>query len=224
MAIGNRCGMTEIPYRTYTTRTSHLRRLADMEEGAWREFYEKYRSMVYAIGARHGLAGDDLEDLMQSVTCVCCSNLRDFVYDPEKCRFRSFLHKIVDNISFNIRRRNRPAHLSPHLSECLIPDACRPEIEQTIMQEYRDFLLMRALERLKRGISSENYMIFEMLELENRPVAEVAQLSDRSANTLYVIRHRCLKKLRVIIGEIQRELETRPESDPPSGPRTDGRV
>jgi len=202
-----------------TTRASHLRRLGDMEENAWREFYDKYRSLVYAVGARHGLAESDLEDLMQAVTARCCESLHDFVYDPEKCRFRSFLHKMADNISFGIRRRNRAAHRPARD----IPDVCRPEIEQTIMLEYRKFLLKIALERLKRTVTSENFMIFEMLDVENRPVAEVAQLTDRSASALYVVRHRCLKKLRAIIAGMQLELETRSVSAPPAGPRTDGR-
>lgn len=204
----------------YTTKASHLRRLGEMEENAWREFYDKYRSLVYAIGARHGLGETDLEDLMQAVTVACCESLRDFVYDPKKCRFRSFLHKMVDNISFNIRRRNLAACRTPHP----IPDVCRPEIEQTIMLEYRKFLLKLALERLKHSISSENFMIFEMLEQDGRPVAEVAQLTGRSAGALYVIRHRCLKKLRTIIAGVRLELETRGVSAPPAGPRTDDRA
>ncbi len=200
----------------YTTQASHLRRLGNMEEDAWREFYDKYRSLVYAIGARHGLADADLEDLMQAVTFSCCESLRDFVYDPEKCRFRSFLHKVVDTLSLNIRRRSIAARRPPRP----IPEECRPEIEQTIVLEYRKFLLKLALERLKHSVTSENYMIFEMLDVENRPVAEVAQLTDRSASALYVIRHRCLKKLRTIIDELRIELETPPVSAPPAAPRT----
>lgn len=200
----------------YTTQASHLRRLGNMEEDAWREFYDKYRSLVYAIGAKHGLGEADLEDLMQAVTFSCCESLRDFVYDPEKCRFRSFLHKVADHISFSIRRRNRAAQRPPRP----IPEECRPEIEQNIMLEYRKFLLKLALERLKHSVTSENYMIFEMLDVENRPVAEVAQLTNRGASALYVVRHRCLKKLRSIIDGIRIELETPPASVPPAAPRT----
>ena len=210
----------EKSFHMYTTRASHLRRLGEMEEDAWREFYDKYRSLVYAIGARHGLCEADLEDLMQAVTAACCESLRDFVYDPKKCRFRSFLHKMVDNISFGIRRSNLAANRSPRP----IPDGCRPEIEQTIMLEYRKFLLKLALERLKHSVASENFMIFEMLEQEGRPVAEVAQLTGRSASALYVIRHRCLKKLRTIIDGIRLELETRGASASPAAPRTGGRA
>ena len=203
----------------YTTRTSHLRRMAAMEERAWREFYDKYRAMVYAIGKKHHLHGPDLEDLMQSVIGVCCESLRDFVYDPGHCRFRSFLYRVIENVSRNIRRRNRLARRPVSV----VPAVCEPEIDRKFMQEYRDFLLSCAMERLKRQISNETYLIFEMLELGERPVAEVALMTDRSANALYGIRHRCLKKLRGIIDAMQSELETPPETASSSEPRTDRR-
>ena len=202
--------------RRYTTRTSHLRRMADMEDAAWREFYDKYRAMIYAIGMKHQLSGPDLEDLMQSVIAVCCEKLRDFVYDPEHCRFRSFLYDVVENVSNNIRRRDRRARRAVGV----IPAACEPDIDREFMREYRDFMLNCAMERLKREVSSETFLAFEMLELEERPVAEVALLTNRSANALYVIRHRCLKKLRAIIDEMQDELETPSETVSSSAPRT----
>ena len=34
----------------FTTRSSHLRRLKNGEDEAWREFYRKYRAMILAIG------------------------------------------------------------------------------------------------------------------------------------------------------------------------------
>ena len=200
----------------YTTQVSHLRRLGDMENDAWREFYDKYRAMIYTIGAKHHLGGPDLEDLMQSVIAVCCESLRDFVYDPERCRFRSFLYKVVENISRNIRRRN----CRTRRAACVMPASCEPDIDREFMQEYRNFLLGCAVERLKHLVTSETFLVFEMLEIEERPVAEVALLTNHSANALYGIRHRCLKKLREIIDAMERELETPSETASPSALRT----
>ena len=187
-----------------------------MEDAAWREFYEKYRAMIYAIGAKHHLNGPDLEDLMQSVITVCCESLRDFVYDPERCRFRSFLYKVVENVSRNIRRRERRARRAVSV----VPAACDPDVDLKFMREYRAFLLNCAVERLKHLVTSETFLIFEMLEMEERPVTEVALLTNRSANALYGIRHRCLKKLRAIIDEMQDELEAPSETASSSEPRT----
>ena len=214
--------MKKFPYRndgaaalSYTTRTSHLRRLGAMEDDAWREFYDKYRSMVYGIGRKHRLSGPDLEDLMQYVTAVCCESLRDFVYEPERCRFRSFLYRVVENVARNLRRRNFRARKAAFA----VPAACESELDDKFLREYRDFLLQGALERLKREVSGETFLIFEMLEIEERPVPEVALMTGRTANALYGIRHRCFKKLRAIIDALPAELETPPETALPSAPR-----
>ena len=201
----------------YTTRRTHLRRLTEMEEAAWREFYDKYRSMIYAVGAKHHLSGPDLEDLMQSVIAVCCEKLRDFVYDPKRCRFRSFLYRIIENVSRNIRRRNLRDR--QHRGASAVTAVYEQDIDHDFMDEYRSFLLQCAVEQLKRNVSSETFLIFEMLEMEGRPVAEVAQLTDRSANALYCIRHRYLKKLRSIIDAIQAELEAPSETSAAPAPR-----
>ena len=200
----------------YTTRKSQLKRLGEMEETAWREFYDKYRSMIYAIGAKHQLSGPDLEDLMQSVIAVCCEKLRDFVYDPNRCRFRSFLYRIVENISRNMRRRNLRAAGGP---ASVVPAVCEPDIDRKFMDEYREFLLRCAVEQLKRDVGSETFLIFEMLEIDGRPVAEVSRLTNRSANALYCVRRRYLKKLRAIIDAMQYELEVPSETSAAPDPR-----
>ena len=57
-------------------------------------------------------------------------------------------------------------------------------------------------------MDSETYLAFEMLFIEDRPVAEVAAVTGKTANTLYSVKHRCLKKLQTIIIQLQNELET----------------
>jgi len=188
----------------YTTRLSHLRRLGKLEESAWEEFYTKYRSMIAAIGKKHGLSPKDRDDLMQQVAAVMCDRLRSFVYEPEKCRFRSFLHQVAINLSRNILRKNRQAHRPGQV----LPAYCENELDRKFLEEYERFLLDLSLEHLKRSMESGVYLAFEMLTIENRPVAEVAAVTGKTAGALYNIRHRGFKKLRAIIADIQRQLES----------------
>lgn len=186
----------------YTTRSSHLRRLGAREEAAWAEFYAKYRAMIAAIGKRHGLAPADRDDLMQRVAILMCDRLRSFVYEPEKCRFRTFLHRVAVNLSRNIERKNREAHRpAPVLPACRDTDP-----DGKFLAEYEEFLLAHSLDRLKRSMESGVYLAFEMLVVEERPIAEVAAVTGKTAGALYSIRHRGMKKLRAIIADIQSEL------------------
>lgn len=185
----------------YTTHASHLRRLGAQDDGAWAEFYSKYRAMIEAIGKKRGLTPEDCKDLMQQVSSVMCDRLRSFVYEPEKCRFRSFLYRVAANLSHNMRRKERSASVGLPL-----PEYAESDLDRAFMEEYENFLLARSLERLKHSVESGVYLAFEMLVVENRPVVEVAALTGKTPGTLYSIRHRGLKKLRDIITDFQASL------------------
>ena len=75
--------------RGFTTRKSHLKQLGENDDAAWHEFYDKYKAMIFAIGAERHFNKEECEDLMQEVALICSRKLQNFVYDPERCHFRS---------------------------------------------------------------------------------------------------------------------------------------
>ena len=208
-----------IRHSGFTTRSSHLRRLKDGEDAAWREFYAKYRAMILAIGRKRHLPEEDSEDLMQEVAAVCHRRLQTFLYDRDRCRFRSFLFQVTVNLTRNLRRKNRKKN---HLKN-FPSDGIQPGLDEEFMKEYERLILDRSFLILKESVDSETYLAFEMLFIEDRPVAEVAAITGKTANALYSIKHRCLVKLQKIIIQLQNQLETRPDTDLPSAPNTTSR-
>ena len=65
--------------------------------------------MILAIGKKYHLPERESEDLMQEVAAVCHQQLQTFIYEPEHCRFRSFLFKVAENLSRNLLRKCKPA-------------------------------------------------------------------------------------------------------------------
>lgn len=194
----------------YTTRESHLKRLGENEEAAWNEFYTKYRAMIHAIGTARQLSNEECEDLMQEVALICSRKLQNFVYNPERCRFRSFLFKIATNVAFNLFRKK-----TKNQAEELKDDyAAVPELDIKFMQEYERFLLERSFLILKNSISSESYLAFDMLFCQNMPVQEVVSRTGFSTSKLYTLKHRCLKKLQNIIQMLIQEIETPSKTAP----------
>ncbi len=203
----------------FTTRSSHLRRLRNGEDEAWREFYRKYRAMILAIGKKKHLPEKESEDLMQEVAAVCHRRMQTFVYEPERCRFRSFLFKVAVNLSLNLLRKSKQ-----NVPDKFLPESITgPGIDEEIVQEYENFLLDRSFLILKESVDSETYLVFELLVIENRPVPEVAAISGKTPNTIYSIKHRCLKKLQKIIARLEAALETPPDTGSPSAPNTTSR-
>ena len=193
----------------YTTRESHLKRLGENDEAAWNEFYTKYKAMIYAIGASRQLTEDECKDLMQEVTLICSRKLQNFIYNPERCRFRSFLFKITANVAFNLLRKK-----NKNQAEELKDDySVVPELDAEFMLEYERFLLERSFLILKNSISSESYLAFDMLFCQNLPIREVAAKTGFSTSKLYTLKHRCLKKLKEIIPVVVEEkMETPPKT------------
>lgn len=201
----------------FTTRSSHLRRLKNGEQEAWNEFYRKYRAMILAIGKKYHLPERESEDLMQEVAAACHQQLQTFIYEPVHCRFRSFLFKVAENLSRNLLRKCKSA---PSAELKIIQPDIVPGLDEEIMREYQNFMLERSLLILKESVDSETYLAFEMLFIEGRPVSEVAAITGKTANALYSIKHRCLKKLQMIIIQLQARLETPPDTGSPSAPNT----
>ena len=193
----------------YTTRASHLIKLGQEDNAAWDEFYQKYKAMIFGIGLARNLSTNECEDLLQEVAMICCKKLQNFVYNPERCRFRSFLFKIAENVAFNIgRRKNKNAAVPIKEDYSAIP-----ELDIKFMQEYEQFLLERSFLILKNSISSESYLAFDMLFRQELPIKEVVAQTGMSAGALYTLKHRCLKKLHLIISEMISEMETPRETE-----------
>ncbi len=185
-----------------STQSSLLIRIRDHEEAAWDEFYSKYRHMIVMIGRRHQLSEADCEDLLQRVMLVCFRRLQSFVYQPERGRFRNFMARIAHNISCSM---HRGACRTVPVKETITD--YDEDVDRGFMREYEAFLLDRALAVLREEISRENYSAFELLVLQEKPVDEVIRLTGKRAETLYVIRHRCNKKLQRIFRDFEQALE-----------------
>ena len=96
-------------------------------------------------------------------------------------------------------------------------------MDEEFLREYERLILDRSFLILKESVDSETYLAFEMLFIEDRPVAEVAAITGKTANALYSVKHRCLNKLQTIIIQLQNLLETQPDTDLPSAPNTTSR-
>lgn len=187
----------------YKTDSSLLRHVQDGDQTAWNDFYRKYSAMICSIGKKKHLSAEDCEDLKINVMTVFWKKMDEFIYDRNRGKFRNYLGKISEYCALRIlsnQRRYTALDAEPELEY-------PAEIDETIMQEYRDFLVEKALAVLREELDTEIYQVFYMSFVQKLPVKEIAAVTRRSANNIYVIRSRCLKKLAAVINE-ERQLES----------------
>jgi RNA polymerase sigma-70 factor (ECF subfamily) len=77
----------------------------------------------------------------------------------------------------------------PHSTPTNIADP-REEFESIWNAEWEEHLLKHALARVKRQANPEQYAIYHLREIEQRPVADVRQALGVSAAAIYMASHR----------------------------------
>lgn len=182
---------------SYTTNPSFLERVKSGNEKAWSEFYKKYAGMIYHIGQEQHLSPEECDDLTIEVMTVFWKKIDNFLYDPARGKFRSYLGKISNFTVLKIKkRRSKEIQNKAEEEEILSYPEC---IEDSCMKEWQDFIISKALEELRLQVDTETYQAFYMSFFQHRPPREIAAITRKSVNNVYVIRSRCLKKLKAII-------------------------
>ena len=168
-----------------TTKTSLLQEIQSGSESAWHEFYSRYAAMISKVGEKRNLTAEECDDLMIDVMVIFWKKVDAYLADPQRGRFRKYLTRIASVAAAKIFRKNHPATPLPPEE----PDY-PPDIDTFYMEEWRNYILKRALEDLKESIDSDTYNVFYMSVVQHRPVEDIAKVSRKTPNNIYVIRSR----------------------------------
>jgi len=77
-------------------------------------------------------------------------------------------------------------------------------LEAVWNEEWEKVALARAIERLKQGVSPDQFQMFDLYVLRRMPVTEVARLLGTNFARVYLAKHRLSKMLRETIGEFEK--------------------
>ena len=131
---------------------------------------------------------------MQEVLTVLVRKLPEFSYDREKS-FRGWMRVIATNKWREWRRRPAPVTLEdgdPRLDEAV----CSDTDEEFWEQEYRDYLVTRALSVMRTEFQPSTWQACWLYVVAGRPAAEVAAELGLSLAAVYTAKSRVLKRLR----------------------------
>jgi RNA polymerase sigma-70 factor (ECF subfamily) len=177
----------------HTTSPTLLERLRQPEQTeAWARFVQLYSPLIYYWSRRTGLQPEDAADLVQEVFAVLLQKLPQFEYDGQRS-FRGWLRVVTLNKWKEARRR----HAARTTAETDLDEVtAHKEADALWDQEYRQYLVARALELMKAEFQPATWQACWAHIVEGKSAAEVATELRMSANAVYLATSRVLRRLR----------------------------
>lgn len=195
------------------TRYSLLLRICDpTDEAAWLEFWRLYEPVIYRMARRYGLQDADARDLTQEVLAAIHQAIPDWQPDPERGRFRTWLHAVVRNKTITAMRRMRPYHCGTGDTAMIRRLEAEPVMAEELFEdgsfeiEVRRSAFRNAADRVKQDVQDSTWEAFWQTSVLGRSIEDVARELKLSIGSVYAARSRILARLR-------REIEATLSSD-----------
>jgi len=180
------------------TRYSLLSRLQDWDDqDSWKDFFDTYWRLIYAVALKSGLTHAEAEDVVQETIIAVSKNIQKFKRDRQLGSFKGWLRNLTRwRIADQLRKRTRGVHETIEvygnefsgLDVAEIPVS--PEAESVWENEWRANLMKVALENVKRRVKEEHYQMFDFYVVKEWPVEKVARTLGVSSGQVYLAKFR----------------------------------
>jgi RNA polymerase sigma-70 factor (ECF subfamily) len=163
------------------------------DDDAFALLVARYKRRVFSLSARFARDGDELEDICQEVFIKAYENLKGFRNDAP---FENWLTRITVHTCYDTLRKNRRTKNHTPLQDLTyeVKDATL-EARQAAREAHE--LLSWAMAKL----SPDERVVVTLLELEEKTVREVSELTSWSEGNVRVRAHRARKALKRILEE-----------------------
>ena len=199
------------------TRWTLIRKVSnpDCDEQSWSEFYHLYKKLIYAVARKAGLTREEAEDVVQETMRSVCDKIRDFVPDPARGSFKSWLLQMARwrmTDQFRKRSKSAPSEAPPGDSTRStatierIPDPASLPLDALWEEAWQKELFAKAVEKVKKEISPDQFQIFDFYVLRQMPVSKVTRSLGVSMGQVYLARHRTLKLIKKEIAALEKRL------------------
>ena len=187
------------------TRWTLIGELKDLGNApAWREFFERYRHLVYNSALKAGMRPAEAEEVVQETFISVSKRIREFRPSPEYGRFRHWLSRITRFRILDQLRKRLPFDPAGPRSRCdsirpdtldHFPDPASLDWESLSDHAYYQSLLDTSIERVKRQVNPEQFQIFDYYVLRQWKASRVAHTLQVSLARVYLAKCRISRLL-----------------------------
>jgi RNA polymerase sigma-70 factor (ECF subfamily) len=198
--------------QTSWTLVGRIKNVQDQE--SWTRFYDLYKGLILGVSMKAGLAKEEAEDVLQATMASLSRKIGEFEADPKRGSFSAWLlqltrWRIHDQLDKRLPRGpgqgNAPTATGVTPTVERVPDTRTVDLEALCDAEWKHRLMQQALRELQLQVKAEHYQIFHLVELEQKPVAEVAAALGKSRAQVYVVKHRVSLALKRVLKRLQKQ-------------------
>ena len=193
---------------SFTTRFTILEKLKVGCQVGWSDFESIYRPLIMLRGRDRGISSHELDDLVQQVLLNLFKSDTVYKYDKSKGRFRDYLKTVIDRRAFDLIRKHKDREKSFDELEdkgVLISSDDYEKSEVRWNREWHKSLIEQANALRRPEVSPATGDAFHMTVIENLPGDVVAQKLNISLESVYVAKHRFIKRLKPILKRLKEE-------------------
>lgn len=166
----------------------------------WNVFFSIYQPFVLRHLLRRKVRQVDVDDMAQEILSRVFSSIATFTHNGRTGAFRKWLGQIVSQQTwryFQALQKEAPITADP---SARIDDqaAFESEFEAQWELEHDQYCLGRLLELIRPEFTQSTWQAFQMIVLQELPVADVSQSLNVSLNAVVISKSRVLRRLRLL--------------------------
>ena len=200
------------------TRSSLLHRLRDWgDQEGWREFFDTYWKLIYAVAIKAGLSDAEAHDVVQETVVAVARQMKEQGFDRQRSSFRNWLclitrRRIIDHLRVRKPDQRGPGDRADASTDTgtdplhRVPDPGVVDLEAIWAEEWQKNLVDIAIERIKGRVSTKQFQIFDLYVLKNVSLRQVSETLHVSATLVYVTKHRVSALVKREVRRLEEEL------------------
>lgn len=193
----------------HTSKTLIIRLKEQNDNLAWERFSTTYTPFISSLIKKFGIKQEDTEELTQDVLVKVWKTLSTFLYERERCKFRTWLSRICKNTSINFlnSKKNKQAQQTvSKIDDLLSLTSANSPIEASIEQEWKLFIANQAWNSVSQQFSDLHLNIYSFM-MEGNSAASTAKKFGIKENTAFIYRKSVQEAMTHSIKRLQHELD-----------------
>jgi RNA polymerase sigma factor (sigma-70 family) len=194
---------------TPETRPSLLIRVRNpADRAAWHEFVEIYRPIILRLARQKGMQEADAEDVAQQVLLAVAKAVEQREHDPQRAKFRTWLHRVAQNTILNAltrRKADRGSGNSAMLAVLNGHESPAGPDSDLLRLEHRREVFRWAARQVRKEFQQATWDAFWLTAVEGRAVETVAQQLAKNPGAIYAARSRVIRRIQEKVTEYEQE-------------------